>query len=249
MYLPELTIPYKTYLKATLVQGLAKVFFAHPDNLLRTVVTDTVENGVNVIKGVKIALDFPKTKSRYPSVIVRFYEREIVNAGVGHEEYILVGENATIPQKFLHYFYSGDIEFAIYGLSSPDRDLIADTVVQTIAMGSLQSWTNNFFERVYADPAEEPTAAWHYVNINRDRIQGYGETQTPVPWQSEDDQLYQTSYRVGMNGEFYSQPNIVVPAGFIEQVDLFPYIGGLEPVPTGSDDPAPWIMGDDLNLS
>jgi hypothetical protein len=206
-----------------MVEALRPVFSDHPDEKLRE---------------TKVTIDFPKDRQHYPAVVVRFYEQEINNAGVGHEEN-LVDDNNQV-WKFKHYFYTGDIEFAIYALSSLDRDLIADTIVQTITMGSLTDYTNNFFSRIYPpNSAEVPDSAGHYININSDKINGFSENQTPVPWQSEDDLIYNVSYRTNVWGEFYSLPP-ELPYDYVSGIFNYPYIAGVDDVPTGSDDSADW---------
>jgi len=213
-YLPERTIKYKTYIKTALVEALRPVFENHVDEKLQN---------------TKVGIDYPKDKQKFPAVVVRFYETEIKNAGVGHEE-ALEGEDGRVF-KFKHYLYNGDIEFGIYALSSLDRDLISDTLVQTIAMGDLADYTNNFFNRIYPpNSAEIPDSAGHYININSDQIKGFGETSTAVPWNAEDDLVYNISYRVNVLGEFYSLPPDV-PYEYVSKVFIYPYIGGLEPVP------------------
>lgn len=229
-YLPQQTIRYKTYVKTAMVEALREVFNHHVDEQLgRTNVT----------------IDFPRTESDYPSVLIRFFEKEISNAGIGHEEYIRLantdGSNAG-TFRFKHYFYKGDIELAIYALSSLDRDLIADSIVQTVSMGNLESYTNRFFSRIYTDnKVNYPDSVSHYININADKIMGFGETQQGVPWQSEDDLLYLSNYRVSVFGEFYSLPPNL-PAPYVEQVTQYPYIESFEAVPTGNpEDGSEWI--------
>jgi hypothetical protein len=180
-------------------------------------------------------------------VLIRFFERDITNAGVGHEEYVDLSlldlDGVSGVFKFKHYFYHADIEFAIMALSSLDRDLVADSVVQTIAMGTLEDYTNRFFNRIYPRESENqyPDSIWHYVNINSDQIQGFGEGQNVPVWGSEDDLVYQTSYRVRAFGEFYSVPP-ETPINIIEAVTQYPYIAGLEDVPTGDpDDGGQWV--------
>ena len=314
-YLPEKTIRYKTYVKTALVESLKPVFLQHIDEKLR----DT-----------KVVIDLPRERQAFPSVVVRFYENEIFNAGVGHEEKIdntssqtvtlinttggtfnltindektaeiaynatsanvksaivglasissgdvqvtgsaggpytivfnnyinnqikkietnygnLVGANAKVlisnsVYKFKHYFYRGDIELAIYALSSLDRDLISDTLVQTIAMGDLADYTNNFFNRIYPASAEEvPDSIGHFININSDKIAGINETQTAVPWDSENDLMYTSSYRVNVWGEFYSLPPDA-PYQYVANVFLYPYIEGVDSIPTGLTNGSEW---------
>lgn len=313
-FFPEQTIRYKTFIKRMLVTGLTEVFAKHPDD---------------IIQRTKVSIEFPRTQADYPAVVVRFFERDIFNAGVGHEEMVyLTGESdskeievsvshegaiqlnwaptkfatgyrvykgrdsnkesevfATLTNSFIdtgakgqkqkvpnditvsfdppivsasvvpggtnqpgdyfyrvtalapsdavrfrHYFYTADIELAVYAMSSYDRDLIADTLVQVIAMGVLEEWTNTFYERIYPVQAIYPDSMWHFINVNSDTIQGFGETQAQTPWGSEDDLIYQTSYRFGVFGELYSLPPELTFV-MIQQVILYPYIDGIEPPP------------------
>lgn len=290
MALPERTIPYKTYIKRALVEALREVFTNHPDTMLRR---------------TKVSIDYPTSELAYPSVVIRFFERSVHNAGVGHVEYlysragsyVLVVKNEgmvikvesvdddavsaksaeyralgytvkifdqyTGVNKYRHYLYDGDIEFAVFALSSLDRDLISDTLVQTLAMPDMAAYTNNFFNRVYFPPSLTPANSgdyepgeWNYVNLNTDQISGFGETQTPQPWLSDDQLVYQTSYRVGIYGEFYSLPPINdVPAyGLISDVKVYPYDTAVgDAIPVSQDGPdaglnPPWSQSDPLNL-
>lgn len=302
-YLPEKTIRYKTYVKTALVEALQPVFTNHVDSKLQN---------------TKVTIDLPKERQSFPAVVIRFYEKEIYNAGIGHEEHIgdnrvqrvtllnagggtftlslknedtapiafdasssdvenalidlstltsdsvsvegndggpyvvtftenvdplvidgtkLIGINVkTIVKpvnvyKFKHSLYNADIEFMIYALSSLDRDLIADTIVQTLRFGDLSTYTNNFFNRIYPSNFDAvPDSIGHFININTDRIQGTGEAETEVPWGAEDDLIYNLSYRVAIFGEFYSLPP-ETPYEYISKVWLYPYIDGVDPVP------------------
>lgn len=224
---PQRTITYKTYVKTALVEALRAVFRNHVDPELRR---------------TKVTIDLPRSEADYPAVIIRFFERNVDNAGVAHEEWINLGQDTPAYYKFKHSFYWADLEFAIKGLTSWDRDLVSDSLVQIIRVGDLENYTNRFFERIYPDPElnQYPDSLWHYININSDSISGFGESQTPVPWGSEDDLMYTTSYRVKTFGEFYSVPP-ELPATLIEQVIQYPYIQGIEEVPEGDpDDGADW---------
>jgi len=229
VYLPEKTIHYKTYLKRSLVQALRDVFKAHPDSPLQE---------------TKVTLDNPRTEADYPAVVIKFYERKIENAGIGHEEIVDLSEDDNTPigsYRFKHYFYWGDVEFALRALSPKSLDLVADTLVQTIAMGNLESYTNRFFTRIYPDEGEQPESVWHSININADQISGFGEGQSPTPWMSEDDLVYEVNYRVSVFGEFYSPPP-EFPMQYISDVIVYPWFEGVEEVPTGDpNDGAPWI--------
>jgi hypothetical protein len=237
------TLRYKTYVKEAIVEGLRAVFATHPDAILR--------------EKTKVNVDFSFEKTEFPAVIVRFYERSIVNAGIGHFELLEDPNNPGAFQKHKHMLYQGDIEFAIYALSSYDRDLISDAIVQIIMMADLEPYSELFYDRIYnQDPAQDAQSLLHFLNINSDQVAGFGETQQPAPWQPEDVYMYQSAYRVGIHGEFYSRVIPYQSFGLVEKVEMYPYMPAAdetEPNPdwagpdevhgTADDqpDPAPWV--------
>lgn len=141
-------------------------------------------------------------------------------------------------RHFQRYRWSGDIEFNVYALSTLDRDIIADTLVQTIAMGELNRYTARLFDRVYTSNFElYPLADYNYINLNSDVIVGFGETQAPVPWMAEDEIIYQNGYRVEASGEFFNIPGAALPT--IEEVIQYPYVQDIDSLPQGNEPPWP----------
>lgn len=224
MLLPERSIPYKTFVKTALVLALREQFKNYPDASLRR---------------TKVSVDYPNTTNLYPTVIVRFFERTVSNIGIGHVEFLTVNDTDNLVAPFKHFIYNGDIEFAILALSSKDRDLISDALVSILAMSD-PSEPSDFFNRIYSplfdfDPGDAVDPfRYNFINLNTDQILGFGETQNPAPWLTEDQLQYQSSYRVGVMGEFYSlPPGIAAPSGPLLHVNLLPYMQDLESVPTG----------------
>lgn len=236
--LQQQTIKYSSYVKETLVYALRSVFASHPDAILRSTSVD---------------VDFPLTRNDYPAIVVRFYERGLTNAGVAHIEHIEDANATGRYVKYKHYLYQGDIEFAIYGLSSVDRDLVGDALVQILTMGETEPYSNLLLDRVYdppSIPAENEGGAYdpsmdHMMNLNTDKLSGFGETQAIAPWMPEDVLVYQKSYRVEIHGEFYSRTPVATNYGLVTAVQSYPYNpDDGEPVPNPNPaDPAPWEPG------
>jgi hypothetical protein len=146
-------------------------------------------------------------------------------------------------RRFKHLLYTGDLEFTILALSTLDRDLISDSIVEILMLGDLQPWTNQWLTRVYRpDPNLEPASVEHFININTDTLEPSGESQAPVPWEAEDQLIYTVSYRTNVLGELYSRAPSQEVFGFVERVETYPYdpwVG--EPVPNPHpEDPEPW---------
>lgn len=228
--IPLETISYKTYVKRTIAGALRGIFADHPATLLRD--------------HASVDVDFPFTKAEYPSVVIRFYERNIQNIGVGHYEFFQSKNLDNTLIKYKHFLYQGDIEFAIYALSTLDRDLMSDSIVQILTMGELQNWSGGLYQKLYrTDFDTDPLGATHFINLNTNQVSGFGETQVIAPWMPEDVMVYQTSYRVGIHGEIYSPDPTDVNYGTIQKVELYPYdpdAGETQPNPDPSD-PAPWV--------
>ncbi len=231
----EHTIRYKTYLKQTVAEALQAVFEDHPDSLLR----DT-----------KVRIPDSFEEADYPLIVVRYHERSVRDAGVGHYERGY-DEATNRYYKRQRKHYRGSLEFEISALSSLDLDLISDAFIETVMMSEILSYTNYFLARIYAPEEFErlkdmPTGSigtYHYYNLpnlGTQDLSAGGESAVPAPWGPEDVLVYQTSYTMEIFGEVISLPPDIL-YNLITDIRPYPYVGGAEPVPTGADDPAPWL--------
>lgn len=221
-YTPQATLQYKTFIKRTIVEALQNAFAGYEESL--------------TLGKAKIGLNYSTERVDFPAVIVKFYEKTIKNAGVGHVEW---GEDESNPGKFIEYkhsMYQGDIALEVYGLSSLDRDTISDAIVEVVTMGEVGPESKSFSERIYEAIGESPYSEWHFINVNSDLLSGYGEQQMIAPWIPEDTLVYQCEYRFPIMGEFYSLTPKAGPGStaLLKEVDIYPW----DPSP-GSTDIAP----------
>jgi hypothetical protein len=229
-YVNQFTLQYKTFVKRAAVEAMSLAFFgdgaelpAHMDPTVRE---------------SKVAIDFTGNDFKLPAVIVKFNEETMPNAGVGHFEWLpdpidgTPGVDGCVLIQYMHRLYKGSIEFDIYGMSSVDRDIIADAVVETLTMDEVSTSGKNFLTRFYDAVATAPYGQWHFATLNIDLVQPSGEDLKIAPWNPEDQLVYNTSYKVPIFGEFYSYtpPEPFAP-GVIEEVDVYPYISGTDPSP------------------
>lgn len=226
-FLPIETISYKTYLKSALVSALRIVFNSHPDPRLQT----QYDSNGNVSGGTFIGIEFPTDQHEYPTIVVRYYERQVRNAGVGHIEYFF-NPVTSGNDAYRHGYYIGTAEFEISALSTLDRDLVSDSLVQILRMPDMEAYTNLFFNEIFNTELSAPNL--NYVDLNTDIIDGIGESTTEPPWGSENQLIYQSGYRIDVFGEFYSLPPNKPPVGFLDTINIFPYISSMgQTVPSG----------------
>lgn len=234
-FVSQQTTSVRTFIKTAFVQAVGEVFAQHPDPYLIT----QLDSAGNKLSGVSVTVENPTDLVQYPSVVVRWLEQSVENAGVGHIEYIYDSDNsATVP--FRHAYYRGQIELGIYALSSVDRDLVADSLVQLMRMPDMATYTQQYFNQIFNDDDNSNTL--NYINVDTDRILPVGESVSQVPWLAENALQYKGGYRSNVFGEFYSLPPNFTFSGYIEAVNVYPYIGGVEPVPNPDpSDPAVWL--------
>jgi hypothetical protein len=210
-YIPQATLQYSTFIKRALVESLQDALSHHPDPLVQT---------------AKAALDFTHDRFRLPAVIIKFYEREMPNAGVGHYEYLpspfnVNPDEPTLFIKYYHRLYKGDISFEVWAKSSADRDVVRDALIEILAMTDTTNQGYAFIERLYLYLNETPYGLWHFPVLNLDLITGYGENVGPAPWAPEDVLHYSCTYRVPIFGEFYSNtPAGVTGTGLVTAVEV-----------------------------
>lgn len=233
------TVRYRTYIKETMTEALRQVFESHPDLLLRN---------------TKVTPELPTDEASFPAVIVRYYNRSLRNAGIGHHEWFLAtpeGYEPKLYQKFKHFMYNGDVEFKVLALSSKDRDFLADALVQTIGMAEAEDYTKAFLTRVYdSDQSAEPQSLYHFINLSTDDFQELGDQEQQAPWMEEDLLVYSSTFRVPIFGEFYSRLlTDQTSYGFVQKVEVYPWIKDLEEEPDPNpEDPGIWKSAGDVEV-
>lgn len=196
----EPTIQYKRLIKRTLVAALKTVFTEeYPDQQLR---------------GINISTAFPLKRENFPAIIVNYNESAVMNAGVGHIEYIQDENFLTVPAK--HFRFEGSIEFVTTALTPLDLDTISDSIVELLAFGRLDSLLNKFFEKIYDDTSDSAQISFH-----SDYLNPLGETQMSTLWGSEDGIIYQGGYSIAVSGGFYSALRERDVAGYIEDILVY----------------------------
>lgn len=307
VYVPQQTLQYKTFLKRTITEALQNAF-----KLYGLKEPEAPHQFDDTLGKTKIGPDYQTTRVNFPSIVIKFYEQQIRNAGVGHMEWgpetteinltgtghitkgsgevtkldttqflipgitevkgdgipkgalvirivdqssVLLNQEAyetrdtnltirgelNIDENFIEYhhsIYHGDIALEVYALNAPDRDKVADALLETVQMGVVGAEGKSFQERIYDTIGLSPYSNWHFITVNTDLLSGYGEREEMPPWGPEDVLLYRCEYRVPIIGEFYS----ITPkqgAGtlnLVKRVKLYPWLeadAGISDEPSG----------------
>ena len=227
-YLRQYTSAYKTYIKRALVESLTAAFTGHPDP---------------TVQGSKVAIDYTEDDFKLPAVIIGYAGKLMPNAGVGHFEYLPdpLDADPTNPEtrfiQYEHRMYKGDVSFTIYGMSSADRDILSDAVVEVLAMADVSTAGQAFLGRFYTAIPPSPYALWHFPTLNLDLISEVPEQAVLAPWMSEDQLVYQVGHTVPIFGEFYSYTPPEPPTyGPLTEVDVYPWLPGVDPAPPVPDE-------------
>lgn len=144
---------------------------------------------------VYVGLEYPFSNVRYPAIYITYRENQLRNAGVGHTE-DATGTDGT-PALIKHWYFTGTINFNVMALSPKERDQLGSALVNILGFGGtvdlLKTFHDNLLDSTYVD-----------IQYLQDIIHPGGEVIGNVPWESETEIMFGTSYSVDVLGEFYS---------------------------------------------
>lgn len=155
------------------------------------------------LANLRVTNDHPLTEIEYPCIVVEYEPSRIRNAGVGHEEWFVDANN--VFRKWHHSRFEGSVTFSIYGLSTLDRDLLSDALIEVLRFGRLDVQLDKFFIDIYGDPASTTVdLLFSQLMLNVDDIAGGGNSEGLAPWSPEDTLVYSTSHSLEIHGGYYN---------------------------------------------
>lgn len=189
----------------------------------------TIDYPDPLLRNLHIGLEYQDVKEKFPSIVITFLERMLQRAGLGH---LNPKEFETGEQIVNRWIFQGGITFTLLALTTFDRDLLADSLLDVMAFGK-QSERNVIFH----DDIEDND--WIPISLMTDHALPGGNTTTPSPWGNTNEQLYQTSYTFDCFGQFFSDP-ATGDLVRLSQINTFPFRPD-QAVPIGTTDPSPWL--------
>lgn len=232
----EKVVGYTTMVNRTIVDGLRAVFTDQfPEKQLRN---------------LRFSPDYPLTRTEYPMVLVDFDDRSNKNAGVGHSE--LFYDERGILREWNHRLFEGTLTLTVMALTTLDRDIIGDALVEMLAFGQMShmSLQRNLFTRLYGDPDDVQHSpvlrrTLSHISISTDEIQAGGKSASLAPWGPEDVMVFEKSYSLELHGGYYnSAPDQERPGTeLVSNVFVYPKLVERIALPIVWDDEENWGQG------
>jgi len=178
------------------------------------------------LRNLYIGPDFQYERSKYPAIIIRFEPTTVRNLGMGH--YVVDTDNQGFDRIYHQWYFEGSIAFTVWALSSYQRDVLLDNIMDVIAFGRYKTNTSAFYNEIYDDD-------FITLNMQTEDIRPGTNSTSEVPWQAENEQFYTGSWWTQVTGHFYSDgtTGALVP---IRQINAYPYRED-QAVPQGAEPP------------
>jgi hypothetical protein len=153
------------------------------------------EYPVPKFRNIKVSLDFPVERQGYPGVWIDYEPGELAIAGIGHQEFTTNDDDTGVAR--LRWTFSGRISFTIVALSSLERASLFDEMIKIIAFGQTADSRRQFRSLIERNELIALSANWDNI-----RQSGSAST-TGTPWDT-DEQIYEITVSIGIQGEFVS---------------------------------------------
>jgi hypothetical protein len=162
-------------------------------------------------QGLKITQQYPFEKGDYPCIVVQYQPQVVDNAGVGHYE-IFPDQNGVLRQ-WNHNRFEGTLQLELHALSTVDRDIISDALVELIRFGRLDEVLNVFFETIYPKTTrpgdffplpEDDYIALTQLMLNSDQVMSAGDGAQVPTWGAEDQLVYTATHTLELHGGYYN---------------------------------------------
>jgi len=145
---------------------------------------------------MNIDMEYPYKAEQYPGIWVKFSPHKIQSSGLDYTQ-------RTDDEIFGVWYFEGTVSLMILALSSKERDLISDGLIEAFAFGALMPSASVFYSTLLDSDLINMTP-------QSDLLTAGGQTESVgVPW--DDDKLaYEDRYSFEVVGQFRSrvQPGV-----------------------------------------
>ena len=148
-------------------------------------------------RDIYVSMEFPEDKANYPGIWVDFTPTTAMqSAGIGHVEYIPVGDNGDV-RKGTVWRFAGEVSFTIAAMTSLERDTLIDEVIRLLAFGAEEPALSAFRTKVERNDLIKVSMQWDTFALS-----GKGE-QPGTPW-GTDEIIYEMTVTIDCQGQFVS---------------------------------------------
>jgi len=181
------------------------------------------------LANMNIDMEYPYKAEQYPGIWVKFSPHKIQASGLDY-----IQESDT--EQFGVWYFEGTVSLMILALSSKERDLISDGLVEAYAFGALMPAASVFYSTLLNSDLINMTP-------QSDLLTAGGQTESVgVPW--DDDKLaYEDRYSFEVVGQFRSrvQPGVVFThLSAVQSFDTLTNVDGAPNNSIGNDGDGLW---------
>lgn len=149
------------------------------------------------LSSMNIDMEYPYKEEHYPGIWVRFSPSKLQASGLDPAQ-------QTADEIFSVWYYEGTVSFTIIALSSKERDLISDGIIEAFAFAAQMPSASPFYATITSSDLINMT-------LQSDILTPGGQTETiGTPW--DDDKIaYEDRYSFEVVGQVRSrvQPGVV----------------------------------------
>lgn len=172
------------------------------------------------LANMNIDLEYPYLAEHYPGIWVKFSLHKIQASGLSPTQ-------QTADEIFSVWYYEGTVTLIIMALSSKERDLISDGIIEAYAFASQMPSVSPFYAEINSSDLINMT-------LQSDIITSGGQSETiGTPW--DDDKIaYEDRYSFEVVGQVRSrvQPDVVFTT--LSEVEVFSSLTNVDGAPNNS---------------
>jgi len=162
---------------------------------LRATFTDLYPN--ERLSDLSLELEYPYKQEQYPGIWVRFSLSSLRSSGLNPT-------HQTDTEIYHVWHYEGTVTFMVFALSSKERDLVSDGIIEAYAFAKVMPSASSFYQTINDSDLIN-------MSLQEDILSSGGQTESVgTPW-DDDKIVYEDRYSFEVIGQVRSrvQPGVV----------------------------------------
>jgi hypothetical protein len=172
------------------------------------------------LSSMNIDLEYPYKEEHYPGIWVKFSLHKIQASGLDPTRH-------TADEIYSVWHYEGTVSLVIIALSSKERDLISDGIIESYAFASMMPSMSPFYAAINSSDLIN-------MSLQSDILSSAGQSETiGTPW--DDDKIaYEDRYSFEVIGQVRSRVQSGVAFTNLSQIQVFSSLSNVVGAPDNS---------------